>query len=139
LAVADGYLTGVQAALRTALVADAGMAALVADRIVDEPRENVIFPYIRFGGIAPVNDDTDGALGAIVTVGLETHSRPVAGKIEAARICEAINTALHRRPEVVTVAGYTVVDVEVLTWTVTRASDGATYVGTLALEVHLDA
>ena len=137
--MADGYSTGVQAALRTALVADAGVAALVAGRVVDEPREDVVFPYIRFGTITPLNDDTDGARGASVTVGLEVHSRPIAGKIEAARVCEAINDALHRRPEVVTVAGYTVVDVEVQTWTVTRKSDGASYVGTLALQVQLSA
>ena len=137
--MADGYMTATMAGLRAALLGDAGLAVLVGERVVDEPARDIAFPYIRFGDLTPANDDTDGTRGAIVQVGLVVHSRPDAGRLEAARICEAINAALHQAPEVVTVAGYSVCDVLVQTWTVERQNDGATYEGRLALEVHLDA
>lgn len=137
--MAKGYSLAVMAALRAALVADPGVAALVGDRIVDEPAEGIAFPYVRFGAIDPIADDTDGAQGAQVQVGLEAHSRPVAGRVEALAICEALNAALHRRPEVLAAEGHTVSEIEVQTWTATRAADGASYIGTLALVVSLDA
>jgi uncharacterized protein DUF3168 len=137
--VADGYVTAVMAGLRAALIADAGVAALVGDRVVDEPRADITLPYVRFGLITPVADDTDGTLGAAVTVGLEAHSRPTAGRVEAARICEAMQVALHRQIGAVSVAGYTVVEIEVQTWSIARQPDGASYLGTLSLEMRLDA
>lgn len=137
--MADGYVTATMAGLRAALVADPGLADLVAGRVVDEPQPGIAFPYVRFGRLEPVADDTDHALGAIVQVGLEVHSRPAAGRVEAARICEAIQAALHRRPEDVTVAGFQVCEIEVQTWAVDRGKDGATYEGRVALEVHLAA
>lgn len=137
--MADGFGTATQAALRAALIADAGVAALVGDRVVDAPVEGLAFPYVRFGDIEPRADDTDGARGAAVSVGLEAHSRPGAGRIEAARIMEAIEAALHRRPEALGFTAHTCSEIEVQAWTVRRASDAASYVGTLALEVWLDA
>lgn len=135
----DGEMTATMAGLRAALIANEPLAALIGARVVDEPKPGITLPYIRFGRITPQSDDTDGAQGAIVQVGLVVHSRPNAGRIEAARICEAMKAALHRRPEDVTVAGFEVCDVLVQTWTVDRGKDGATYEGRLALEVHLDA
>lgn len=136
--MSDGPATACQAALRAALVADLDLAALVGARVLDEPPSNVVLPYVRFGQLTPAPDDTDGAAGWIVQVGLEAHSRPAAGRVEAARIMERIAAALHRRPQVLAVAGYTATECEVQTWTVTRAADGVSYVGTLALEIHLD-
>lgn len=137
--MADGYVTATMAGLRAALLADAAVAALVGARVVDEPRPDIQLPYIRFGRLEPVADDTDLTRGAIVQVGLEVHSRPQAGRVEAARVCEAIQAALHRRPEALAVAGFQVCEVEVQTWAVDRGKDGATYEGRVALEVHLDA
>lgn len=137
--MADGYTTAAQAALRAALIADAGVAALVGDRVLDEPKEDAVLPYVRFGDLTKIGDDTHGTLGAIVSVGLEVHSRPVFGRTEATRICEAINAALHRQPAAVVAAGYNTVEIEVQTWVVQRQSDGASYRGALALEIRLDA
>lgn len=139
--MADGYVTAVMAGLRAALVADAGVAAFVGGRVVDEPRPSIAFPYIRFGDLEPVGDDTDGTRGAIVQAGLEVHSRPDngTGRVEATRICEAVHAALHKRPAAVTAGGFTVTEIEVQTWLVRREKDGATYEGRIALEVHLDA
>lgn len=136
--MADGYMTAAMAGLRAALVADAGVAALVAGRVVDEPRADITLPYVRFGRITPLADDTDGTTGAALTIGLVAHSRPVAGRIEAARICEAIQAALHRQPGAVTVAGFNVVEIEVQTWAIDPPRDGASYRGTVSLEMRLD-
>lgn len=135
--MADGYANATQAGLRAALVADPTLAGLVAGRVVDEPAPDILLPYVRFGVITPTPDDTDGAAGARVTVGLEVHSRPMVGRVEAQAICEAIWAALHQRPEVVTIAGYSVTEIECQVFSVTRAADGATYAGTLSLAVDL--
>ena len=47
--MADGYMTAVMDGLRAALFADVTVAALVADRVVDEPAPAIQFPYVRFG------------------------------------------------------------------------------------------
>ena len=133
------YITATMAGLRAALLADAGLVALVGQRVVDEPATSIAFPYVRFGRIEPVQDDTDGTLGGIVQVGLEVHSRPEAGgRTEAARICGAIRAALHRQ-DTLTVPDFTLSEIEVQTWTVERLQDGASYEGRVALQVHLDA
>jgi hypothetical protein len=46
--MADGFALALQKGLRAALIADAGVAALVGSRIYDEPPQNVTFPYLRF-------------------------------------------------------------------------------------------
>ncbi|WP_439137553.1 DUF3168 domain-containing protein [Roseicyclus sp.] len=137
--MSDSYFTASMAAVRAALIADAGVAALIGNRVVDEPAEGIVFPYVRFGRIEVLPDDTDLTRSAIVQMGLDVHSRPIAGRIEAARICEAIETALHRATGSVSVAGFSLVEIEVQTWTVERQADGATYEGRLALEISLDA
>ncbi|WP_291732337.1 DUF3168 domain-containing protein [Leisingera sp. F5] len=138
--MADGYLTAAQAGVRAALVADLSVAGLVGTRVVDEPGENIQLPYVRFGRSEVAADDAGSTLGAIVQFGLEVHSRPGrAGKVEAARICEAVSTALHKRPDAVAAEGFQVTEVEIQTWYVVRARNGTDYEGRLALQVHLDA
>lgn len=125
-----------QAGLRAALVADANVTALVGQRIYDEPPEGVVFPYIRFGDFEPTSEDTDTTEGAFVNFGIEVHSRPGAGRVECASITETVREALHRQEEAVSVAG--LVELIWLTHAVTRASDGASYVGTLAFRALIE-
>ena len=138
--MAKGYATDVQAALRTYLKTQIAITGLVGHRIVDQATDKTALPYIQFGLITPRPDDTDGTLGAIVLVGLEVHSRPEWGRAEAQAICEALQGVLHRQPEALALAleAHTVSEIEVLTYVVTKKPDGATYLGTLALEIHLD-
>lgn len=124
------------AAVRAALIDDADLSALIGDRVVDESKPEIAFPYVRFGSVEVVRDDTDGALGVIVQMGLVIHSRPVAGRIEANSICAAVSNALHRAAASVSLLG--IWDLEVQTWLVERASDGASYEGRMALELRLD-
>jgi hypothetical protein len=137
--MANDYATGVHLALIAALRAAPEVSDLVADRIVDEPADGIAFPYIRLGRIEPVADDTDGTQGALVSVGLEVHSRPTAGRVEATMICQAISLALHRKPEALAIPGLAVSEIEVQTYVVLRAPDGKSYEGTMALQVSLDA
>jgi len=127
-----------QAGIRAALLADADFAALDL-AIYDEPPQDEPAPFVRFGRIEARRDDTDGFLGWIVALGLEAHSRPKAGRIEAQQICGKIAAALHRQPGLVTVTGFAVIEVEAGPITATRAVDGATYTGTVAVSVRLDA
>ena len=136
--MAEGYVTATQAGLRAALIGDLGVTALVAGRIVDEPNPKIAFPFIRIGRMEKQGDDTDHTRGALVRVAVKIHSRPKSGKVEASRICEAIEAALHLKPEALTVAGFNVVEVEADTWFVKRANDGASYEGHMALQVQLD-
>ena len=132
------YVTEGWAGVRAALLSDAGVAALVADRVVDHADPDILLPYVQLGRVEPVRDDTDGTTGAQVTMGLICHSRPpYGGQTEANLICEAISDALHRQPEAVTVTGLVVMDVQVLTWAVTRRGDGVTYEARLALDLML--
>jgi hypothetical protein len=134
------YLYATLKGLRAALIADAGVSALVADRVVEDPRQNIAFPYIRFGNLDLREDDTDHTRGAVVAVGLEVHSRPdPGGRIEALTICEAIQAALHKRPAEIASEGFAPWEVEVAGFTVTRAPDGATFLGTVSVLVSLDA
>lgn len=136
--MADGETTATRRGLVALLTADAGVAALVAGRVVDEPGDGIALPYVRIGRIETDPDDTDGRLGYSVTAGLEVHSRPEAGHVEAERVLEAVRRALHRRPAAITVAGFIVTEIEALAGGVDRAGDGRTYAGALAVELTLD-
>jgi hypothetical protein len=138
----DDFLIATMEGLRAALLADPALVALVGDRVVENPEEEISLPYVRFGLVEPVAADTDGTQGATVQVGLVVHSRPVAplsGRAEASGVCRAMRQALHRKTETVTVAGFGVSEIEVQTYVVVRGKDAATYEGRLALQVHLDA
>jgi hypothetical protein len=133
--VVDGFDLRAQAWTRAALIASADVAALIGDRVVDEPEADIAFPYVRIKSAEFSPDDTDKTRGAVVQVGLVVHSRPDAGgKTEAMRICWAIYEALHFEPEAATITGGPY-EARVQTWIVERAKPGAGYEGRLALEL----
>ena len=136
--MADGFALALQKGLRAALAADAGVAALVSGRIYDEPPQNVTFPYIRFGDITPNAFDTDTALGASVDISIEVHSRSASGRVEAARIVEAVRAALHRQEASVTVAGHTLVELIFQVFSVTRDDEGRGHTAVIALQAMLE-
>ena len=136
--MADGFALALQKGLRAALVADAGVADLVSTRIYDEPPQDVIFPYLRFGDIQPSAFDTDTTEGAEVTISLEAHSRSASGRVEAVRIVEAVKAALHRQEASVTVTGFNLVELIFETHSVSRDSEGRGYTATVALQAMLE-
>jgi len=131
------YAGALQAALVAHLVADAPLAALIGGRVVDEPGQ-VALPYLQIASLDVAADDTDLTTGATVQVGLVIRTRPAAGKTEAQAICGAAAKALHRRPEALNVAPFTISEIEVQTWMVQREGDGLAYTGRLAALAHMD-
>lgn len=136
--MADGFALALQKGIRAALVADAGVTALVSTRIYDEPPQDVVFPYMRFGDINPSAFDTDTTEGSLVTLSLEAHSRSASGRVEAVQMVEAVKEALHRQEASVTVAGHTLVELIFQTYSVTRDDEGRGYTAVIALQAMLE-
>lgn len=136
--MADGFALALQKGLRAALVANAGVTTLVSTRVYDEPPQNVTFPYLRFGDINPTAFDTDTKVGATVAITLEANSRSASGRVEAVKIVEAVNAALHRQEASVTVTGFTLVELIFETHNVTRDPDGRGYTAVIALRALLE-
>lgn len=134
----DGFALALQKGLRAALVANAGVTTLVSTRVFDEPPQDVIFPYLRFGDINPTAFDTDTKVGATVDLTLEANSRSASGRVEAVKIVEAVNAALHRQEASVTVTGFTLVELIFETHNVTRDPDGRGYTAVIALRALLE-
>lgn len=105
----DGFALALQKGIRTALLADAGVSALISTRLYDEPPGDVVYPYARFGSIVADTDDTDGQTGSQVSFMVEAYSRAT-GRVEASRIVEAVRAALHRQETSVTATGFGVVE-----------------------------
>jgi len=98
----------------------------------------VTFPYLRFGDITPTAFDTDTKVGATVDISLEANSRSASGRVEAVKIVEAVNAALHRQEGSVTVTGFTLVELIFQTHNVTRDPDGRGYTAVIALRALLE-
>lgn len=136
--MADGFALALQKGLRAALVANAGVTALVSTRVYDEPPQNVTFPYIRFGDITPAAFDTDTALGSLVDISIEANSRSASGRVEAVKMVEAVKEALHRQETSVTVTGFTLVELIFETYNATRDADGRGYTAVIVLRAMLE-
>jgi hypothetical protein len=78
-----------------ALKADAGLSALIGNRVYDEPPQNPVHPYVSFGAIVADAWDTDGNLGWEAFLQVDTWSQ-TPGQVEASRIMAAIKPVLHR-------------------------------------------
>lgn len=137
--MADGYALALHKGVVAALRADAGIAALVADRVYDEPPETPTRPYVRLGNIEPQPLRTDCGKAANVAFSIETYSRPVtSGKVEATRIAEAVVAALDEAEDSVTVEGFTLVKLHWMTQTVGRDTDGKSYTAIVGFDARLD-
>ena len=118
---------GLVAALRD----DAGVGALVGDRIYDEPPQGSTRPFVRFGNLNPSPVRSDCGTACLVTFSLEVHSRPIAaGRTEAMRIAAALVEALSDKEDAVTVDGYTLSRLQWMPGAATggRDDDGESYV-----------
>ena len=136
--MADGYALATQAALIAALKADSAVAALVGTRIYDEPPQGVTFPYIRLTDISPSAWDTDCTEGAAVQIGLQVHSRATQGRVEAVRIAEAIQSALHRQETSLSVSGFNLIEMRFQTYVTNRDDEGRGYTSRMALQALLE-
>lgn len=137
--MADGPALSLQKALITVLRGNAGLSALVSDRIYDEPPQPVTFPYVRIGNVDQAPERLSCVDDHNITFSIEAHSRPTAGRVEAARIADAIRAALNDQEATITAAmtGYSAEWCTYTTQTVSRSGDGQSYVAIVAFEAAL--
>lgn len=83
-----------QGLIISTLKADAGVAALVGQRVYDSVPLNAQFPYVSFGPSDSLEDDADCITGLNISQQLDAWSRAV-GFPEVKRISDAVRAALH--------------------------------------------
>ena len=115
-----------QKAIYTALVSDAGVGALVGDRIHDAPPRDATFPYLSFGTASLADWSTGSEDGAEHRFILNAWSRE-AGKSESYRLLEAAKTALHGAA--LALEGHSLINLRFETGAVARDPDGITWHG----------
>lgn len=134
--MSNGFALELQKAVRTRLAADSATTALVSTRIYDEPPTPVTYPFIRFGGIVPRADDTDGSTGADVTLYLEAFSQTT-GRVEATQILEAVRTALHRQETNVSLTGFHLIDLRCENYMVEKNADDRGHKGSILFNANI--
>lgn len=135
--MADGPTLALQKGLIARLRAT--LAGLVEARVYDEPPDPVLFPYVRLGNLDLRPFRSDARVAWTITFSIEVHSRPVAGRVEATRIAEAVIAALDEQHASLTVTGFTPAWVQFITSTVARDRDGESHVAVIAFDAVLDA
>lgn len=135
----DGPSLALQKAVISALRANAGVSALVGARVYDEPPQAVTFPYVRIGNIDLSPERLSCVDDHNIVFSVEAHSRPTSGRVEAARIADAVRAALNDQEAAINAAltGYSADWCTYMTQTVERAADGESYVAIVAFEAAL--
>jgi hypothetical protein len=75
----------------------------------------------------------------LVTVSFECHSRSASGRVEAARMAEAIQAALHRQEAAITVSGHNLVEMIFENYAVQRDPEGRGHTAVVVLQAMLEA
>ena len=136
--MADGYALALQKGLVAALKADAGVTAIVGNRVYDEPPQSAIRPYIRIGAIVPQALRTQCKRAANVAFSIQCHSRPLSGRVEATGLSDAVVAALDEQEDAVTVAGFDLVKLHWMTTDTDRDEDGQSYLSIAVFDALLD-
>lgn len=136
--MSDPAELAVQKALYDLWVADAGVGALVGNRIYDRVSPSPTFPYVSFGPADVIDAELCGA-AVDLSVQVDVWSRAV-GSVEAKRILAALRDAVRSAQNAGTffLPGW---HLPVIRFTSTRTMldpDGLTTHGVLTLECHLD-
>jgi hypothetical protein len=128
-----------QAAIVAAVEADAGLGALIGDRIYDKVpttgagQVSATFPYVSFGPMQSVPSDDECHDGVEVTVQLDAWSRKP-GTVEVRQIVAGLTRLLDAA---LTVTGFEVVTFEVQSARTGREADGLTSRGIVQLRYEL--
>lgn len=83
-----------QGAIVARLKADAGVTALVGQRIYDPVPPGATFPYVSFGPRDSLSDDADCITAFEITMQIDAWSRDPGFK-QALQIADAVRNALH--------------------------------------------
>ena len=135
--MSDGFALALQKGVRATLVANSAVSSYVSGRVFDEAPTSVAHPFIRFGNITPSADDTDGSIGAEVSLNIEAFS-VATGRVEATQIAEAVRAALHRQESSVTVTGFHLIEIRCEQYVVTRNSDDRGHTASVILTAMLE-
>lgn len=117
-----------QQAVVAALAGDAGLAALVADRIHDSPPRASAFPYVAVGEIVAADWSGGSDEGAELRLLLHLWSRG-GGKAETLAIAAAIEPLLH--DQALGLSGHRLVNLRHQRTTIGQDPDGRTWHGTM--------
>lgn len=82
-----------QGAIVAALKGDAGVTAIVGQRVCDRIEAGALFPYVSLGPTDEVSDDVDCTDGFEITLQIDCWSR-VPGFPEVRRLADAVRQAL---------------------------------------------
>jgi hypothetical protein len=118
------------------LVADAGVHAVVEDRIYDNRPAAANFPCVTFGPSDSIEDDAECITGAVETLQIDCWARENGRIAPVKPVVDAVKKALHLK-EIDLVAG-SAVEVRV---TMTRAfmdPDGLTAHGVVMVQVIIE-
>lgn len=121
-----------------ALKADADLSALVGARVYGRRVPDAAQrPYVWINNIVVRDVRSDCGKAALVTFGVEAVSQDVtAADVEASRCAEAVNAVLDKAA--LTVAGFTLVQIQRLTETSGDAADGKSFEVVTAYSAMLD-
>ncbi len=129
-----------QGAIMTALKADAGVAALVATRVLDDvpsdPDSPPPFPYIVYGAASSVEAGASDFDAQAETVTLHGWSQ-YDGQKQAKQILAAIYAVLHDASLPIT--GGTLVNLRFADMQTLRDPDGETYHGVIRFRAYVQA
>jgi len=125
-----------QSAAYAALIADAGVGALIGDRIYDAPPRDATFPYLTIGETRVADWSTGTEDGAEHRLTLDVWSRE-RGKRECYEIMEAVEAALH--DAALGLDDHALVNLRFAEADVRRERDGITYRGTMRFRAVTEA
>lgn len=129
--------TELQTLIYQRLIADAGVSAIIADRVFDgKMLEGVDFPYVTFGPSDQIEDDADCITGLIETVQLDCWSRAGGGFLEVKRLADAVRRALHRHSG--DIGDHALVEMRVTSSRMFRDPDGLTYHAAISIEARVE-
>jgi hypothetical protein len=128
--MATGSSLALQKALHAALIADAGLAAIVAGRVHDDVPQGAVFPYVVIGDVSTRDWSTQTEDGHEHIVVIHAWSRQ-RGRREVQMIIERIDAVLDGA--LLTLEDHRLVTLRVVFWTALRDLDGASYHGVVRL------
>jgi len=123
-------------AIRAALLADADVSALLAERVYDDAPADAVFPYVTFGRIETRAADASASAALDHAVTLHVWSRH-GGRAEALSVIAAMRAALHHAA--LTPADHRLILLLVSFTDVFRAGDGRTTHGVVRLRAVTEA
>ena len=121
-----------QKAIFEALVADAGVGALIGDRIFDRMPSDADYPCVTFGPSDAVTDDADCVPGTEETIQIDVWTRDQGRTSGCKRITRAVYDALHEADLTID-APWALVETRVAFTRVMLDPDGVTAHGVLSV------